>query len=276
MITNKLNLPNSFVNYVSKESHSPVKNRYSVTELLKPTREIVLTRLYEFNEDVSDYIPALFGTAVHKILEENTTEGKAELKLEVPFNQYTIVGKIDLLNNDEIIDYKTCSTSKILKEDFDDWKMQGLLYAYLIYLKNGTRIKRLKFYALLKDYSKLKHQDLKPIYVYEYNIADSDIIYIEEWLNKKLIEIENGFKELPECTDKEKWFTGNKYAIYKNSGDKRAYKVCDSEQEAHETIAKIGGAGEIEVRLGENVKCMNYCKCYDYCKGGKEWNYRKR
>ena len=45
--TNKLNLPEVFVNiYKNREEREPQINRFSVTELLKPTQEILLTRKY--------------------------------------------------------------------------------------------------------------------------------------------------------------------------------------------------------------------------------------
>ena len=71
--TNKLNLPQSIVDSFT-ESDTPIKNRYSVTEILKSNKEILLTRKYWNNieVDVSECINMLFGTAVHKILEENT------------------------------------------------------------------------------------------------------------------------------------------------------------------------------------------------------------
>ena len=59
MVTNKQNLPQALVNLVSEKL--PIENRYSVTELLGSTREILLYRKYasQIDTDVADVISAL-------------------------------------------------------------------------------------------------------------------------------------------------------------------------------------------------------------------------
>ena len=94
---------------------------------------------------------------------------------------------------------------------------------------------------------------------------------IEKWLRNKLQEIEYGWKFLPRCTDEERWYTGTKYAVYKNVGDKKAAYVTDSEQDAHNYITnKCDGAGEIQVRKGEYLKCKYYCNCSKFCEKGEQ------
>lgn len=265
MITNKLNLPQSFVNYAGSDNHEHKPNRYSVTELLKSTQEIYLSRKYDVDTDVSEIIPALFGSAVHHILEANTVTSETllpEYSIECELYGITISGRIDLLNLSELTieDYKTCSTSK---KDYEDWKLQGLIYAYLVYLTKDIKIKQLRFYAIYKDWSKIRAASSSgypqnPVFTWTYNIDDSDFIYIDEWLKTKISDIKN---ENLYC---DKWYTGDKYAVYKSRTDKRATIVCDSEQEAHDYITnKLNGAGIIDVRKGENIKCKYYCK---YCK----------
>lgn len=272
-ITNKLNLPQVFVNYAtSDKEYQP--NRYSVTELLGSVREILLTRLHanEIKEDVADCIPALLGSAVHKILEENAPEGsEPEFKIEVEFKGKTIVGIIDLLNREQklIEDYKTCSVSKIMKQDFNDWYLQGGIYAYLILLLLGIKIKKLKFYAIMKDWSKIKcytsaNYPSSAVYVWEYDLKDSDYIYIEQYLSDKLTLIDSGINQ---CTDEEKWYTGDSWAVYKQKGDAKAIKLCSSEIEAKGYLEnKLGGNGFVEKRQGECLKCNYYCKVKEWCK----------
>lgn len=281
MITNKLNLPESFVNYANRDDHEVVENRYSVTELLKSTREILLYRKYagKINKDVSDLIPALFGTAVHNILEQSTPlycDMFTEEPVECEIDGTTISGRIDLLNLRDFLieDYKTCSVSKIMKQDFDDWKMQGIMYAYLLFKQRGIILKGLRFYALMKDWSKIKcatsaNYPSSAVYVWKYDINDSDYDYIEQWFRSRIQEINNHLinNTLPECTSEERWNTGDKYAVYKKAGDKRAYKIVNSEEEAHQLITdELGGAGEIEIRKGEDLKCNYYCDVCQFCK----------
>lgn len=284
-ITNKLGLPDSFVNYASKDTHEYKEHRYSVTELLLPTREILLNRKYanDIEVDVSDTIPALFGTAVHSVLENNTPllGGQlCELSVSCTIGDDILSGRIDLLNDkdDSIEDYKTCSVSKIMRQDFEDNRLQGLMYAYILFVKTGHVYRNIKIWNLLKDWSKIKaasssNYPQSPIYPWFYKVEDSDIDFIEKKIKDKLKEINEAIETntLPECSDEEKWYTGTKYAVYKNVGDKKAAIVCDTEEEAHGYITnRCEGAGEIEVRKGEYLKCKHYCNCSKFCMKGGE------
>ena len=75
-----MNLPQPFVDALTRDYEYKDK-RYSVTSMLKGNKEILLTRRHfnEITEDVSDSIWLLFGTAVHRILED-AKEAKDELK----------------------------------------------------------------------------------------------------------------------------------------------------------------------------------------------------
>ena len=275
MVTNKYNLPQALVNLVKEKEYQ--ENRYSVTELLNPTREILLTRKHakEIEVEVSDTITALFGSAVHKLLEE-ADSNNAEVKLEYQMGKYTIVGITDKIDGDTIVDYKTCSVSKIQKQDFSEWRDQGLAYAWLIYKLTGEIKRKLKFHALLKDWSKLRlaksaNYPVSPLYTWEYTILDSDYDYIEDKIKNKLQNIESNNMEV--CSLIDRWYTGDEYAVYKNAGDKRAAIVVDNEQEAHDYITnKLGGTGEIQVRKGESLKCKYYCKVAKFCEFAKEDN----
>ena len=272
-VTNKLNLPEPFKSLVTKEIKELVENRYSVTELLLPTREIILKRRYNhlLSEDVSDMVHTLFGSALHKLMED-ADEGETEVKFEYQLGKHTLVGKVDKIEDDTIIDYKTCKVNKITKENFSDDYHQGMIYAYLRFMLHDIKTKKLKFYNLMKDWSKVhfgSNYPSSPIYIWEYNITDSDYFYIESFIQKKLEEIDKGFVDLPSCSEEDRWYTGTKFAVYKKEGDKRADKVFDSEQEAKDYIDnKLNGVGIINVRPGEDLKCNYYCLCSKLCKGG--------
>lgn len=286
-ITNKMGLPAVFERIMSQDDdHKPETNRYSVTELLMPIRMLLIRRANydKIERDVADGITALLGTAVHAIFEGQypiqDDRHLREAAVEAKVGRNVLSGRIDLLNLEDLAieDYKTCSANKVIKKDFDDWYKQGMMYAWIVGMSKNVIVRKLRFYAIMKDWSKVKsatsaNYPPAAVYVWEYDIQDSDYDYIEKWIHDRLDlinwHVDNG--TLPECADEERWSTGDKWAVYKKAGDKRAAIVCDTEREAHEYITeKCGGVGQIEFRKGDPLRCKYYCDCCKLCsEGGK-------
>lgn len=274
--TNRLNLPEQFVRLAESDPHTYKDNYYSVTELLKPVREIVLERVHrdEIVRDIADEIPAILGTAVHAIF-QSAADPKdwPEVALEARFGDCAVTGRADLLSGEEIVDYKTTSSGKVMKGDFAEWERQVKCYAYLLFRSKGLIARKGTVYAIIKDWSKVKaasnpNYPQSAVVVHGFPIADSDYDETQSWIETRLAEIKAAYETLPECTDEEKWYTGTKYAVFKNPGDKRAAAVLDSEDEAHTYITeRLGGVGQIDVRKGQCLKCDHYCDCRAICKG---------
>ena len=133
--TNKLNLPGQFVRLAESDPHIYGDKYYSVTELLKPVREIVLERIHrdEIERDVADEIPAILGTAVHAIF-ESAADPKdwPEVKLEATFGDCVVTGRADLVSGEEIVDYKTTWSGKVMRGDFSELERQVKCYAYIL------------------------------------------------------------------------------------------------------------------------------------------------
>jgi hypothetical protein len=279
-ITNKKNLPSAFVN-IANEQREYHDKHYSVTEILSGVREILLKRRHydELEEDVSDMIWAIWGTAVHKMLEEHDTENVVELEMfhEIR-DDYYLTGKCDLYNQDEfsIEDYKTASVWKVVHEDFEDWRKQGLMYAWLA-IRQGLIVDKIKFYALLKDWSvsKAKYSKDYPqqaIYTYEVKVDSASLKEIEQFIRTKFDDIivneDTIDSELPICTKKERWTTPTVWAVMKK-GRKSAVKLYNNKEDLPEEILE---PYYIEVRKGEDKKCDNYCLVANECsyyRGGK-------
>lgn len=276
IITNKLNLPESFVNMARRE-YILKPNEYRVTSLLKGIRETILERRHhnEIEQDVSDMIWLLFGTAVHGIL-EHQAEGDNEIKeerLKTPFGDYILSGQFDLYNaeTETITDYKTCSVWKVVFGDYSDWRKQLLIYAYML-REIGFSVKRGEIIAIMKDHSK-RDAKIKPDYPplpvqkITFDFTLEDFVEIEEFLKTRFAEISEVEKlpddELPICTPEERYNSGDKFAVMKN-GRKTALRVLDSREEAEQWRAENGG-DYVEVRKGEDKKCMDYCSCCKFC-----------
>ena len=135
-ITNKLGLPQPFVEAVSKEYQYKEK-QYSVTSLLKGTCQTILERRHssEIEQDVSDMVWLIFGTAVHSILEK-AQESETQLKenwLCIDVGEFKLSGIFDLYDEKTktVTDYKTASVWKVIYNDWEDYRKQTLIYAWM-------------------------------------------------------------------------------------------------------------------------------------------------
>ena len=78
-LTNKHNLPQTFVNVLKRPTYSKGRANLSVTQLINSPKIVALTQRFqdELEEDVSDMVWSLFGSAVHAVLEE-TRAGRSQ------------------------------------------------------------------------------------------------------------------------------------------------------------------------------------------------------
>jgi len=114
IITNKYGLPQTFVNVVERPTYTKGKAHMSVTELLNSPQIVQLKAKYSdrIETDVTDMIWAVFGTAVHHILEQGKDPNHiVEQRLHADIDGWHISGAIDLqiVHEDgiEVNDYKT-------------------------------------------------------------------------------------------------------------------------------------------------------------------------
>lgn len=277
-VTNSHNLPSPIVE-AAKSNYTYRERRISVTELLKGTAEIVLTRRHyqEMSIDASDCVFQIFGSAVHKVLEEqNPTEYQhQEMHLETDINGWTVSGYIDLFDEETrtVTDYKTASIWKVKMNDWADYEQQLKLYAWLLF-RNGYKVDTVQIVALLKDHSKSKaaydrEYPQNPIYRISWGISWGDLIEARQFVEQKLAEIDIAQKlsddALIPCKPDERWSRGECWAVMKK-GRKTSLKNCESETEAKEYIKNHEQSGLfIEHRPGVDSKCENYCNVADWC-----------
>lgn len=283
-ITNNLGLPQPFVSAVERE-YEYKDRRYSTTAILKGVREAILQRRHddEIESDVADMVWAIFGTAVHGILEgaEETATQLKENKIEVELpNGYTLSGIFDLYDDatGTVTDYKTASVWKVNFGEFDDWRRQALIYCWML-RKIGFDARRGQIVAMLKDHSKTKaklgeHPE-HPVYQIAWDFGEKDLDEIEQFILGKFAQIEEAEKlpddELPMCSEEERWSRGESYAVMRK-GSKRAkklFKVDDlgesAEYRAREYAAVMGAGHFVEHRPGTDAKCIDYCSAAPFC-----------
>lgn len=285
-LTNRLSLPQPFVDAVTSEYQYTPK-RYSATALLKGVREAVLQRRHadEIEQDVADMVWLIFGTAVHSVL-ENSKETDTQLKenkIVIPMpNGYELSGIFDLYDDETgtVTDYKTASVWKVIYSEWDDYRQQTLIYAWML-RKIGFDAKRGEIVALLKDHSKSKAEHDSgypryPVHRISWDFSEADFGQVEAFVKDRFIALEAAEAlpdgELPPCTPDERWAKPSKWAVTKK-GNKRAAKLHDTEADAiadaERRAANEGKEYTVEHRPGEDGKCSKYCSVCDFCDYGR-------
>lgn len=276
-ITNKYNLPAPLVDAVTR-NHKYTPKQYSVTALLKGPCQAILERRHddEIEQDVSDMIWLIFGTAVHSILEKSQEELEElkENKFVVDMlNGYKLSGIFDLYNDatGTVTDYKTASVQKVLKNDWDEYRKQTLIYCWML-RQIGFDANRGEIVAMLKDHSKTKalqggNYPQHPVYRIGWDFTDDDFKEIEEWIKQRFEELSDCEQmddaDLPNCTPTERWHKDDTYAIMKK-GRKSAVKLFKTEGDAKAYFDNLmlDDKHSIVKREGADNRCDNYCKAY--------------
>ena len=282
-ITNKLNLPPAIYNAVCNDQYDMHEGVYSATTLIKDPCEIILTNRHadEIEEDASEALYALLGSALHEVL-ERAKEDENEIREERLFYEFpegAISGKFDSFDateGEEVLrDYKCTSTWTAIYGDGGKYAAQLKIYCLLFQYVLNIRCRHAQIIQFFRDHSMSnakfdKSYPQSPIRVIDYYFTDEDIAQTEVDIRAKLREI-NALKgtsddELPPCSAENRWETPTTYAV-KKKGRKSALRVLSSKEEAG-TWMELNGTKDcyIEERLGESRKCMNYCKAAPFCK----------
>ena len=281
-ITNRYNVPQTLVALASRDYYSKGKADFSVTEIISPPRIQRLRRAHydEMEQDVSEMLWALLGSALHVVAERSQVEGHTtEERLSIEIDGVRLSGAIDL--QDErgsgivITDYKFTS-AWALRQDKPEWEQQQNIYAYLVEKVKGRQVEGLKICALIRDWSRreaMNNPDYPqaPIQVIDIPLWDTN--ETERYI-KERIELHRDSKvkadweeELPYCTEDERWVRETKYAV-KKEGRKTAIRVYDTEAEATAHLGELDAKEKafIEIRKGEPVRCTgNFCGVAAWC-----------
>lgn len=279
-ITNNANLPQAFVNFVSNVRHNGDKT-ISATTLLQGDKQIVLTDRHfdEIEEDAADMVWASFGSAFHLLMEKQNDNSFKEEAFEVSIADWKVTGRVDSydLENEILVDWKTASVWKVIYGDFEDWRKQGLVYAWLM-KQNGLNVKRCRFVALLKDHSKSDAKrkpdyPQKPVYIYEFDVTEEALKETENFIKNKVLSVSQAYEksddEIVPCSSEERWETLTKWAVMKE-GKKTAIRVFENREDAELLLKSLNGGHFLEERKGESKKCLDYCPCCEFCNFYKE------
>ncbi len=293
-LTNNLGLPQSIINAVNFPSYSSGGSDITVTQMIKPPQMVLLEKenRASVTEDASDRIWALFGSATHYILEKAVGDGDiAEQRLYTQINGWKVSGQFDLITSAMALqDFKTTSVWAVidaLKNGKKEWEYQLNLLAALVRRTDmpGVVLRDLQIVAICRDWR--NSESLRnPDYPRKVEIIDVPL-----WEPPKaeafLVQCVKDHQDaqlkgiVPPCTDEERWYRGEKWAVMKK-GRKSALRLLDTLDKAEHwcldndhaeqqiqpddmpAIALKTGIA-IDHRPGTYGRCENYCSAAPFC-----------
>lgn len=271
--TNKLKLPQAIVEAVKNDDYDAGDSFLTATQLNKPVQMVRLEKQYadQIVEDISDNIYALIGKAIHYILEKSESVMPVEKRLNATvagkkissqFDRYALITKNGGFSG-KVQDYKMASIWQYIYGVNREYEEQLNIIAYILG-RNEYPVSELEIVMIFRDWQKSKAKYDKqypqqqiaviPVKLWSYEEQEN---FIADKIAKHEVE------ECPECTPEERWNKGDKFAV-KKTGNKTAYKVCNSEAEAKEWMKNNKG-DMIEHRPGENTRCKSYCRVSFCC-----------
>jgi len=284
-LTNKHNIPETFVNVLRRPTYSKGKAHLSATQILNSPKIVGLTKKFEdeLEQDVSDMVWSLFGSAIHGVLEHGKDDNHlVEERLHATLEGWRISGAIDLQILDgqggvAIRDYKTTSAWAVMNEKVE-WEQQLNIYAWLLEsVKKDLTVTDLGIVAIIRDWSRReasKNPDYPQAPVKEIPIKLWPYQEREEYISHRLslhsaceFAMETG-EDLPDCTPEEMWERPTTYAI-KKKGGVRAIKVYEIKEEAEAALDPK--TQELEVRLGSRTRCEHFCSVNTYCQQWRDY-----
>ena len=291
-ITNNFGMPQPFVDFAINDKYSKGKADISVTTLIDSPKIRLMKEKHDHQIEVDavDMVWALFGTAVHSVLENSkqSEDSITEERLYSTVSGWVLSGAVDRQeikdDNITIVDYKVTSVWSVIYGK-PEWENQLNCYAYLVNDKhafNKSKVTNLKICAILRDWNRRdaeRKEDYPkaPIVFVDIPLWDhekaSKYIISRMALHQEAQILADVHGDLGLCSAEEMWKKNDTWAV-KKKGQKRALRVLDSEEDAIKYIEWHNETDkaytkktdlEIEFRGGEYTRCGNYCSVADFC-----------
>ena len=278
-LTNKFNIPQTFMNVLDRPTYSKGKAHLSVTQLLNSPKIVALTKKFEeeIEQDASDMVWSIFGSAVHNVLEHGKDENHiVEQRIHKEYEGWNISGAIDLQvinpKGIDVKDYKTTTVWAVMNEKFE-WEVQLNIYAGLVEDVKRIPVTSVGIVAIIRDWNRREsttregypEAPIKELPIRLWSKEERDAFIANRIALHSACEfaIETD-GELPDCTSEEMWEKPTVWAVRK-IGNKRAHSLYETEELATAALADLGDNYEIEVRKGERTRCENFCPVNTWC-----------
>ena len=269
-ITNKFNLPESIVNAIRNDPYTSGPCDISVTRLISPPRKVALERANykDLEEDAADRTWALFGQALHVVLERAEHVADTETRLTVERQGWNISGQFDRFDpvSGILTDYKVTSCYSVKNGSRSEWIAQMNILATLL-RENGYAVNQLQIVVILRDWSKSQAQrstdyPTQPVVTIEIPLWSEE--KCEEYIDERIRLHQAARDKLPECSAEERWQTANVFALMKE-GRKTAVKLFEDENEAEAACKAAGEKHHLVFRPGKSIRCESYCPAAPFC-----------
>jgi len=278
--TNKHGAPDVLFKLLGREKYSKGDAKASVTQLISSPRQVLLKKKYDhlIQVDISDRLYALFGSAVHDMIDRGCDEEDhiTEERLFTEVDGWKISGGIDVQRISDsgvkVLDWKVTSASKIMYGSHEDWEKQLNVYAYLVQKEKNVEVEGLEICAILRDWKKSdvgknpKYPESPivsisvPLWTFK---AQENYIRDRIAAHKEAIRAMEWEEDLPHCTPEEMWEKPPSYAVMGPS-QQRAVRVYENLEEAKEHASRRPELS-VEERPGRKIKCEEYCEVSRWC-----------
>lgn len=276
-ITNNAGLPAPLVRAIQLDPYSKGDCDYTTTSLIKPPRILALERRHEDEivEDASDRIWSLFGQLGHLVLERAGMRELVERRFTVERMGKKIGGQVDLWLSGEVlsgvlIDYKFTSQWAAKDGVKPEWEQQANINA-LLCRENGFHVFQAQIVAIYRDWSvgeARRNQDYPQTQVQVFPVKLWPAEQQESFIADRIAMHVDAERELPLCTELERWARPEKWAVMK-AGREKAVKLFDDSRSATDlSVSKPGHY--VEHRPGVQTRCLDYCPCLPFCSQAKE------
>jgi hypothetical protein len=308
--TNKFNLPAPLINALERREYSRGAADKSVTDIIDAPKVKALRRMHndEIEQDVSEAVWMLFGSAIHYVLESGgDNEHLTEQRLFMKVGDYVLSGAIDVQHVGEaddgtpvvdIIDYKFTSVWSVIisadqDKDKEDWAKQLNVYGALVEACTNYKVRRLRICAILRDWQQSR-VDTKKTYpkaaVHMVDIKKWPMAETADFIRTRMkmhMDVHNDHETyadepdmLPPCSDEERWLRAGDWAVfrYTKAGPlaKVPSKAAQTEKEALDWIEENMKDQQYELkhRPGTPARCDgDYCRVSRWC--GQYAQYKK-
>jgi hypothetical protein len=286
-LTNVYDLPEPLVQAVMNDKYSPGHSDYTTSQLAgTPARQWALKRKhwFEITEDVSDRIYSLSGQSKHVVLERAAEyceqyQYLAEERFYIRRCEKIVGGQIDLYDkqNGILYDWKETSVYVSYLSLKPEWAAQGNINRLLLE-ENGYPVNEIINIALYRDWKRSlvgSTEKYPPHQVAKFPIPLWSNEETEAFIARRIAEFEGAKKELPLCSDEERWKAPDVWALTKVGG-KKALKLFDTEKEALDHMEIFNIPGEITLRPGVNKRCQSYCLALPFCEQAKQLGVKEQ